>query len=94
MTFCVQEASDRSCHAPCHTAETTTADNAEKTLLKLFPDTHLEKISTVMSSNQQEKHVLVASNVQDLYILFTEEKAKIGTAHLLCPFPLFLRMLY
>ena len=28
--FCVQEAYDRNCHTPCHAAETTTADNAEK----------------------------------------------------------------
>lgn len=38
--FCVQEAYDRNCHAPCHTAETTTADNAEREIKQNHQDPH------------------------------------------------------
>lgn len=47
--FCVQEAYDWNCHAPCHTAETSTAGNTEKTDTEIAPrhNTHTQK-STIM----------------------------------------------
>lgn len=47
--FCVHEAYDWNCHAPCHTAETTTADNTEKMGTETAPrHTIHTKKSTIM----------------------------------------------